>query len=291
MRSLQRAFFFSVVILAGLVFGGIRSMLAQEVATETLANDLPDAPDTQQSSSAPTQTPPQTQPQSQPQPQSQSQHDQAEQQLKQEEHQRILGVVPNFNTTNNHDAAPLSAGQKFRLAFRSSVDPFVFVAAAADAGISQAENDFPGYGQGMAGYGKRFGASYADSFDGTLWGNAIFPSLLHEDPRYYRKGTGSFTKRLLYATATTVWTRNDNGTWGPNYANVAGNLVAGGISNLYYPSSDRGVGLTFERAFTVTAEGALGAIGVEFWPDVSRRFLHGRGAGVAAAAASPENSH
>jgi hypothetical protein len=303
MQFLNRVFPFHVATLA-IVFGGIPSTYAQQETAGTSVS-LPDEPGQQQN--APPATQPQSQPATQPQPpqdtaggqqqdpssakKPQSQQDQAEQQLKQEEHQRILGVVPNFNTTYNQNAAPLSAGQKFRLAFRSSVDPFTFVAAAADAGISQAEDDFPEYGQGAAGYGKRFGASYADSFDGNLWGNAIFPALLHEDPRYYRRGTGTFMRRLLYATSTTVWTRNDDGTWGPNYANVAGNIVAGGISNLYYPQSDRGVGLTFERAFTVTAEGALGAIGVEFWPDISRKVLHGRGSGMASTAPSPNSGH
>lgn len=273
MQFLRRALLLFSAILPGLAFGRATSMQAQEAATvASAAVTLPDAP----SQPAAMQSP--------------SQQEQAEMQLNREEHQRILGVVPNFNTTDNQNAAPLSARQKFRLAFRSAVDPFTFVAVAADAGIGQAENDFPGYGKGAAGYGKRFGASYADSFDGTLWGNAIFPTLLHQDPRYFRKGRGSFTRRLLYAVSTTVWARNDNGTWGPNYANVAGSIVAGGISNLYYPASDRGIGLTFQRAFTVTAEGALGAIGVEFWPDVSRRLFHGRGAGTAPTASLPNSS-
>jgi hypothetical protein len=107
-----------------------------------------------------------------------------------------------------------------------------------------------------------------------MWGNAIFPIILHEDPRYYRKGTGSVKSRLFYAISTTVKTKNDNGTWGPNYANVLGNIAAGGLANVYYPSTDRGVGLTFQRAFTVTAEGALGSIFVEFWPDISRHVFH-----------------
>jgi hypothetical protein len=203
-----------------------------------------------------------------------SQHELAEQQLKQQTQQRILSVIPNFNTTDNQNAAPLSPGQKFRLALRSSVDPFQFVAAAGDAGISQAQNAFPGYGQGAEGYFKRFGAAYADQFSGEMWGNAIFPIILHEDPRYYRKGTGSVKSRLFYAISTTVKTKNDNGTWGPNYANVLGNIAAGGLANVYYPSTDRGVGLTFQRAFTVTAEGALGSIFVEFWPDISRHVFH-----------------
>lgn len=203
-----------------------------------------------------------------------SQREQAEEQLRQQERQRILGVIPNFNTTDIQNAAPLSPGQKFRLAFRSAVDPFEFVAAGADAGISQAQDEFAQYGQGAEGYFKRFGASYADTADGVLWGNAILPALLHEDPRYFRKGKGSFKSRLWYAISTTVRTKDDNGKWGWNYANVTGNFVAGGISNLYYPSEERGVDLTVERALTVTAEGAIGSLGVEFWPDISRRLFH-----------------
>ncbi|MBV9405977.1 MAG: hypothetical protein JO211_11575 [Acidobacteriaceae bacterium] len=140
--------------------------------------------------------------------------------------------------------------------------------------MSQWQNEYPGYGQGAQGYGKRMGAAYADSFDGTLLGNALFPALLHQDPRYFRKGTGSFSSRLLYAVSTTVICKGDNGHWQPNYSNVLGNLAAGGIANLYYPSSDRGVGLTFERSITVSAEGAIGAVVYEFWPDISRKLFH-----------------
>ena len=203
-----------------------------------------------------------------------SQHEKAKEELKQQERQRILGVVPNFNTTNVPNATPLSVGQKFQLAFHSAIDPFEFVAAALDAGYSQWQADFPGYGLGAQGYAKRFGAAYADQFSGIFWGNAVYPSLLHEDPRYFRKGEGTFKHRGLHAIASTVWTKHDNGTWGPNYANVLGNLTAGGLSNLYYPATDRGVGLTFQRAATVTAEGALGAIFVEFWPDISQKLFH-----------------
>jgi hypothetical protein len=245
------------------------------------AQSVPVPPPATGTASADENTPPapvaqDTQPATQaPKPQSEtSQHDLAEQQLKQQTQQRILSVIPNFNTTNNPNAVPLTPRQKFRLALRSSVDPFQFVAAAGDAGISQWQDAFKGYGQGTEGYFKRFGAAYADQFSGEMWGNAIFPVLLHEDPRYFRKGTGSIKSRLFYAISTTVKCKNDDGTWGPNYANVLGNIAAGGLANLYYPSTDRGVGLTFQRAFTVTAEGALGSIFVEFWPDISRRVFH-----------------
>jgi hypothetical protein len=194
--------------------------------------------------------------------------------LKQEERQRILGVVPNFNTVESSAGVPsLSAGQKFHLMYKSSIDPFVFVADAFVAGLGQARNTNPGFGQGAEGYFKRFGASYLDTADGNLWGNAILPIVFKEDPRYFRLGSGTFTHRFLYSAATTVWCKRDNGTWGPNYANVLGNFISGGISNAYYPAADRGVEQTIDGALTVTAEGVIGAEFVEFWPDISRHLF------------------
>ena len=203
-----------------------------------------------------------------------SDHERAESELKKQEKQRILGIIPNFNTSNIQNAAKLSSGQKFRLALRGALDPFTFVAAGLIAGWEQAQNTFPGYGQGAAGYGKRLGAAYADSFSGSMFGGAIFPSILHQDPRYFRKGSGKFTSRLLYAVVSTVRAKNDNGRWAPNYSNVLGNVAAGGVSNLYYPSADRGFGLTMQRAGVVTAEGAIGAVFVEFWPDIDAKLFH-----------------
>jgi len=197
----------------------------------------------------------------------------AAEELRVEEHQRILGVMPNFNTSNVNDAEPLSPEQKFSLAAKNAFDPFTFVVAGLDAGLSQGGNDFPEYRQGAAGYTKRFGASYADSFDSTMLGNALFPILLKQDPRYFRKGTGSFASRLRYAMMSEFQCKNDDGRWAPNYANLLGNIAAGGLSNLYYPAADRGAGLTFERAATLTAEGAVSAVFFEFWPDISRKIF------------------
>jgi hypothetical protein len=202
-----------------------------------------------------------------------TQQERAAQQLRQQEKQRVVGVVPNFNVSYDKDAPPLSRKQKLDLAFHTAVDPVSFVLAAFDAGLSQAEDDFTGYGQGAQGYAKRFGASYADNFDGTLLGNAIFPIILKQDPRYFRRGQGRFTTRLLYSISTTVWCKNDNGSHGFNYSNILGNLAAGGISNIYYPASDRGAGLTFERGFTVTAYGAFGGVFNEFWPDIAKKIF------------------
>jgi hypothetical protein len=174
-----------------------------------------------------------------------SQHDMAEQQLKVEERQRLFGVVPNFYVSYTWNAVPLTSGQKFKLAWRSSIDPFTFIGAGISAGIQQGNNTYPGYGLGAAGYAKRYGAAYGDAVIGTFLGGAVLPSLLHQDPRYFYRGTGSFASRAGYALASVWRTRGDNGRWQPNYSDFFGDLAAGGISNAYYPPGDRGAGTTF----------------------------------------------
>jgi Carboxypeptidase regulatory-like domain len=189
----------------------------------------------------------------------------AEEQMKIEEKQRVLGVIPNFYVTYIPNAAPLTPRQKFHLALRTIIDPFTFVVVGGTAGVEQAQNHFAGYGQGAAGYAKRFGANYADATAGTIIGGAILPSILKQDPRYFYKGTGSKTSRLAYAIANSVICKGDNGRWQPNYSNVLGSLAAGGISNLYYPDQDRnGVGLTFENAAIGIASTAVTNILQEF---------------------------
>jgi hypothetical protein len=173
----------------------------------------------------------------------------AQEEIKVEEHQRVLGVVPNFYVSYVPDAAPMDARQKFQLAFRTMIDPFTFFVVGATAAIEQGQNHFAGYGQGAQGYGKRFGATYADTVTGTLIGGAVLPALLRQDPRYFYKGTGSVPSRGLYAIASAFICKGDNGKWQPNYSNVLGSLAAGGMSNLYYPEQDRnGAGLTVENA-------------------------------------------
>jgi hypothetical protein len=194
----------------------------------------------------------------------------AQAQLKQQEQQRVFGVMATFNTTRNKDAVALSAGQKYQLFFKSVSDPWPFLLTGFLSGIDQADNSFPEYGQGAQGYAKRFGASYTDYFTGNLLGNAVLASLLREDPRYFQKGTGGFTGRALWAASSTVWCKRDNGTWGPNYANVMGNLMGAAVSNLYYPASDRTAGDTVERGLSVTAEAIIGSEVIEFWPDIVR---------------------
>ncbi|MGA7853278.1 MAG: carboxypeptidase-like regulatory domain-containing protein [Candidatus Acidiferrales bacterium] len=189
----------------------------------------------------------------------------AEEQIKDEEKQRVFGVLPNFYVTYVPDAVPLSSKQKFKLAWRASVDPVTFAITGAVAGLQQANSDFSGYGQGAAGYGRRYGAAYGDAVASTFIGSAILPSLLKQDPRYFYKGTGTTRERVLYAIANAVICKGDNGHWQANYSAIMGSLAAGGISNLYYPPQNRnGAGLTFENTLIGIGESAAVNIIQEF---------------------------
>ncbi len=199
-------------------------------------------------------------------------HDQAEEQLKQQEHQRVAGVMATFNTTTNRNALPLSPGQKFELFFKSETDPWPFLLAGVVSGIGQANNSYPEWGQGAQGYAKRFGAAYSDAFIGNFFGNAVLTTLLREDPRYFQKSTGSKTSRFLWAASSTVWCKRDRGGWGPNYANVGGNMIGAAIARAYYPPSERDVASTISDGLTVSAEGIVGAEVIEFWPDIARHM-------------------
>ena len=206
--------------------------------------------------------------------------------------------MPNFNAVLDGSDVPLSAGQKIRASFRAAIDPYQFALAGIVAGYGQATDSHSsidstgfrhGYEQGWTGYLKRYGSSFADQFDGTILGNGIFPAVLHQDARYFRLGKGKVSHRFIYALASTVRCKGDNGKWQPNYSNLLGNLASGGISNVYYPAADRGFALTVEQALVVTAEGAFGGILVEFYPDIQKHVFHKKDAGqpVASAPATP----
>ena len=190
----------------------------------------------------------------------------AEEQVHDEEKQRVLGFIPNFYVSYAPHPAPLGSRQKFALAWKTVVDPVSFGLIGVIAGIEQSQNSFSGYGQGAQGYGKRYGASYANFVSGTFIGSAMLPSVFKQDPRYFYKGTGMKRSRILYALANSVICKGDNGNWQPNYSSIMGNLAAGAISNLYYPAKDRdGVGLTFEG-------GAIG-IGATAGANLIQEFL------------------
>ena len=188
----------------------------------------------------------------------------AEEQIKEQEKQRVFGIIPNFYVTYEADPAPLNAKQKMKLAWRSNADPLTIAGVGFVAGIEQAQDAFSGYGQGAAGYGKRFGASYADVAISTFLGSAVLPAVFKQDPRYFYQGTGSGRSRLWHAVKSSVMCRSDSKHWVLNYSNIGGSLATGAISNLYYPKSDRGVALTFETAFIRIGESAGANIFQEF---------------------------
>lgn len=199
----------------------------------------------------------------------------ADEQIKQQKKQRVLGFMPSFNTSYNSEAVSLTKKQKFKLAFSQATDPFQFLIAGIAGGISEAEGSNHGYGGGPVGYLKRVGSDYADSFDGAMIGNALLPSILHQDPRFFRRGYGSAKRRIFYALSTSFVCKHDGtGRWEPNYSNIGGNLAAGAISTVYVPEDERGAKNVFEGFALVTIEGAGGAVLQEFWPDISRKFFH-----------------
>ena len=188
----------------------------------------------------------------------------AEEQVSAQIHQRVFGIIPNFYTSFIWNAAPLKPKQKYRLAFRSAVDPVTFFTTSTLAGLQQARDTYPAYGQGAEGYAKRYGADYADIFIGRMLGAAVFPSLFRQDPRYFYQGTGSITSRAWHALSSAFICRGDNGRRQFNYSHILGNFAAGGISNLYRPDDNRGVALAVDNALLHTATNAAGNLAREF---------------------------
>ncbi len=178
----------------------------------------------------------------------------AEDQIRAAVQQRVLGVLPNFYSSYIWNAAPLRTKHKFELGLRSITDPAAFIVSGIVAGVEQASDTFPSYHQGAEGYAKRLGAAYGDAVIGRMVGSAILPSLLHQDPRYFYRGSGSTLSRAWYAVTRSVICRGDNGRWQPNYSHVLGSLAAGGISSFYRPDRDRGVRLV-ERSLLVGTAG------------------------------------
>ncbi len=173
----------------------------------------------------------------------------AAQQMKAEEKQRLLGIVPDFYVSYVWDAAPLNAKQKFSMQLRDIIDPTTFIGVSIGAGIQQARNSYPGFGQGAAGYGKRWGALFANGRTGDFFSRAVFPSMFHQDPRYFYEGSaGSAWSRTKHAVGYAFVARSDSGHVMPNYSLFLGNLCSGALSNLYYPDSSRGADLIFENA-------------------------------------------
>jgi hypothetical protein len=187
--------------------------------------------------------------------------------------ERIFGIVPAYTISDARNAPPLKSSAKFKLFYQTTLDPFPTVAYALQAGVSQATNTHAGYGQGAAGYGKRFGAAFADGTSARLFTTYVFPSLLHQDPRYFRKGEGGGWSRCGYAISRGFVTRADSGATQPNWSNMFGKLAGGALSNTYYPMNDRGAELTFSRVAISLGYQTLGNLAIEFWPEIRRKVF------------------
>ena len=188
----------------------------------------------------------------------------------------ILGVVPNYATVNEPSKVyqPISARDKFITAAHDTFDPFNWVLAGVYAGVYQWQHDYPQWGQGASGYWKRYGATFADGAISTYVSEGILPTLLHEDPRYFRLGDGSKWHRIGYAMTRVLITKTDSGGERFNNSEIEGNLIAAALGNLYYPSLNRNVGDTFEKfAINVISDSGFNVL-KEFWPDMRHKVLH-----------------
>ena len=186
---------------------------------------------------------------------------------------RMFGVVPNYKTVNDptQPVSAISTGEKFALVLHY-FDPFTWGFTALQAGIQQETNAPKEYGQGALGYAKRYGADFTDAFTNELFTVGVFPTLLREDPRYFRKGSGGGFQRTGYAISRIFVARTDSGKQRYNFSELFGNLSSGAISTAYYPSSQRGIGNVATRAGFQLGYDALFNVLKEFYPDLKKKF-------------------
>ncbi|HEX4773392.1 MAG TPA: hypothetical protein VH351_21345 [Bryobacteraceae bacterium] len=186
------------------------------------------------------------------------------------EAKRLFGIVPNFRTSPClQKYKPLSTREKFKIARQDSFDRGTVVLAAAFAGVGQLTNANPTFGQGVAGYASYFGTAYADFVIGDFMTEAIYPSLLHQDPRYFRRGHGSGWSRFGYAAGQIFWTHNDSGTSGFNFSEVLGNASGAAISMSYYPDNRDAKDMGAKLGTQLGVDAASNVL-KEFWPEIER---------------------
>jgi hypothetical protein len=190
----------------------------------------------------------------------------AQYQLEHEEKQLVLGFIPNYLVTYYPHTAPLSSRQKFQLMFKTVFNPFTLGLTTAFVGGEQATGMYSGYGNGEKGFAKRFGAAYATLGIGAFMSDALLPSILKQDPRFYYKADGSVPSRLLYAITRSVICKGDNGHWEPDFSSVLGHFAAGGIANLYLPPQNR-------RGWGTTLENGMIGIGFDAVANMLQEFL------------------
>ena len=187
---------------------------------------------------------------------------------------RLFFTLPNFLTLENAgQVPPLTTGQKFKVVTRASFDYVQYPWCAFLAGVSQAENSEPGFGQGAAGYGKRYGAYFADMTIESYLTGAILPSVLREDPRYFQSGQGGFWKRTDYSISRIFVTRTDSGHQQFNVSEILGGALSAGISTYsYHPRSDRTLGNAASVWGSQLGFDTMTLVVREFWPDIRRKL-------------------
>jgi hypothetical protein len=186
----------------------------------------------------------------------------------------IFWVVPAYKVDYAKRFTPLSPREKFKEWAQSAYDPLGLGVGAFEAGTLEhsSRDGFCGYGKGWGGYGKCFGALEVDSDVSSFIGDYALTVVLHQDPRYFRLGEGSFKKRLWYAVSRVFVTYNDAGRTTFYSSALSGTVIAAGLSNLYYPQQDRGLGHTLSRIGIDFGNTALYNASAEFWPDIKRKL-------------------
>jgi hypothetical protein len=191
----------------------------------------------------------------------------------------IFLVVPAFHVAYQKTFKPLTAREKFDEWAHGIYDPrglglYLFETATLEY---SSKDGFCGYGKGGGGYGKCFGALELDASTSSFLGDFLFPVILHQDPRYFRLGQGSFGKRMGYAISRVFVTHADSGRTVFFTSALSGTVLAAAASNLYFPVQDRGFGHTLNRIGQDLANTALFNVAAEFWPDIKHRLHHGFG--------------
>jgi len=203
----------------------------------------------------------------------QEQNSQNPREAEQKKNDRMFYVMPNYLTVENQaHVPPISWKEKFAITAKGSFDPYEFAVVGVLSGIRQAQNSYPAFGQGMAGYGKRYGTAFADQVDGNIMVGAVFPTILKTDPRYFQLGKGGFGRRFGYAISRIFVTRRDSGGSLFNFPEFVGNATAITISNVYYPAADRGFTSGLNNWGIQMGIDAFGNELKEFWPDIHRYF-------------------
>lgn len=188
----------------------------------------------------------------------------------------MFGIMPAYGVVDEGMHPPaLRVGQKFKLASQY-INPYTFVFVAGEAGVNQALDRPREYGQGAEGYGKRFGAALADGLTNSVFATGVYPSLLHQDPRYYRRGSGSFFNRAFYAATRVLVTRQDSQRSAFNVSEIMGNLTSAAIGTAYYPDSQRDFSHVAERAGIQLSFDAGFDVLKEFYPDIERKLFGGK---------------